>query len=251
MTRIELNYRIHLLTPLHIGTGIGLAKMVDDTVVRAGTAKGSGVRLPCIPGSSTKGKARFRCEALANTLGLCICGERKCKRNPCIICRIFGSPYVSGHLHFSDALLVEEWQSVGRPLDDDGTSNAGVRDPFSLATIRSGNKLERATRAVAPNFLFTFEYTAEDLKYDGTVEGQVCTRTIEGLELPLPLEGWLLVVGLQTIDKIGGLRSRGLGRCHITVTKLVVDGGDNLAEDLNNLLANEEYWLGLEEYEKI
>lgn len=244
MTLIELTYHIRLSTPLHIGTGTGFARMVDDTVVRAGSAKGEGERLPCIPGSSVKGKTRSRCEAIANMLGLNLCDERKCKRNPCIICRLFGSTYVSGFLYFSDALLIREWQAVGRPL----TGNSGA-NPFSLATVRTGNKSERATRTVEPDFLFSHEYAAKDLQYEGTIKGQVNSRETQGIELPLPLEGWLLIVGLQAVDKIGGLRSRGLGRCRVEVQSLFVNAEtENLAENLNELLTKEDYILGLDDY---
>jgi CRISPR/Cas system CSM-associated protein Csm3 (group 7 of RAMP superfamily) len=248
MTHIELTYQIHLKTSLHIGTGIGFARMVDDTVVRAGAAKADGVRLPYIPGSSIKGKLRSRCEAVTNTLGLKMCGERKCKSNPCIICRLFGSRYNPCHLHFSDAHLVSEWQSVGKPSGDEserGTTPA----PFALSTVRTGNKLERATRAVESNFLFSIEHAADNLIYEGSITGQVNAREIAGMETGLPVEGWVMVVGLQALDKIGGLRSRGAGRCRITITKLVVDD-DDLAGNLNDILASEEYWLGLSEYEQ-
>jgi CRISPR/Cas system CSM-associated protein Csm3 (group 7 of RAMP superfamily) len=227
MTLIELTYRIRLLTPLHIGTGTGFARMVDDTVVRAGAAKGEGVHLPCIPGSSVKGKTRSRCEAIGNMLGLDLCDKRKCKRNPCVICRLFGSTYVSGNLYFSDALLIREWQAVGRPLTNDTGS-----EPFALATVRTGNKSERATRTVEPDFLFSHEYAAKDLEYKGTIHGQICTREIEGMGQPLPVEGWLLVVGLQAVDKIGGLRSRGLGRCRIEIKELFIN---DQKEDVSSL----------------
>ena len=54
MTRIDLTYRIHVLTAMHIGTGMGFARMIDDLMVRAGPARGDGTRLPYIPGSSLK-----------------------------------------------------------------------------------------------------------------------------------------------------------------------------------------------------
>lgn len=257
MVRFDLRYQLQLLTPMHVGTGTGFAKMIDDLIVRAGPAKGNRTRLPCIPGSAVKGKVRSRCETLAQTLKLRICtspqiqadrGERRCKRRLCVICRLFGSPYASGPLCFSDALLVEEWQKVGTQPGRDSATKSDIGDPFTLAAVRAGNKMERAVHTVEPDFLFSLEHTADELQFAGSIIGQIDPRPVGGLELTLPLEGWLLVVGLQAVDKIGGLRSRGLGRCRITITSLKADG-DELAGNLDSLLAQEDYLLGVAEYE--
>jgi CRISPR/Cas system CSM-associated protein Csm3 (group 7 of RAMP superfamily) len=249
MTRIDLTYRVHVSTAMHIGTGMGFAKVVDDLVVRAGPGRDEGTRLPCLPGSSLKGKIRSRCEAVAWALGLRVCEERKCTRHLCIICRLFGSPYAPGELHFGDALLVAPWRRVGHRLGSNQTTDGEASDPFVLTTIRAGNKLERATRTVAPDFLFAFEHTADGLHYEGSIAGQVESHTLPGMNVMLPLEGWLLVVGLRTVDKIGGLHSRGLGRCRTTVTSLRIDTGEDVAGSLDTLLAQDDYFLGLSEYE--
>jgi CRISPR/Cas system CSM-associated protein Csm3 (group 7 of RAMP superfamily) len=260
MARIELLYHLRLLAPLHIGTGTGFAKMVDDLTVRAGPARGSGAQLPCIPGSAVKGKVRSRCEALAQTLKLSVCtvptdrseqetrGERRCKRHLCVICRLFGSPYTAGPLHFSDALLTKEWQIAGTRLGRDIGTDREIVDPFALTVVRTSNQIERTTRTVKPDFLFSLEHTADDLQFGGSIIGQITPRPINGLNVTLPLEGWLFVVSLQAVDKIGGLRSRGWGRCHIAITSLKVDGTE-LTADLNGLLAQEDYLLGVAEYE--
>ncbi len=248
MTRLDITYRIYLATPMHIGTGMGYAKMIDDMVTRAGPARGAGARLPCLPGSSIKGKARSRCEALASTLRLKICGERKCKMNPCIVCRIFGTAFSPGGLQFSDALL-DRKMSVFARLP--GSSRESAADPFALSAVRAGNKMERATRTVEPDFLFSIEHTADQLQYEGSIKGQVDDRNSQELNLRMPLEGWLLTVGLLSVDKVGGLRSRGMGRCRITITGFVVEGREeeDLAGDLADLLFEEDYLLGLSEYE--
>ena len=260
MARIELLYHLRLLAPVHIGTGMGFAKMVDDLTARAGPARGGGARLPYIPGSAVKGKVRSRCEALAQTLELRVCtaptarpeqetrGERRCKRRLCVICGLFGSPYAAGPLHFSDALLTKEWQRAGTRLGRDLGTGREMTDPFALTAVRTGNQIERATHTVEPDFLFSLEHTADDLQFEGSIVGQITPRPINGLNLTLPLEGWLFVVGLQAVDKVGGLRSRGWGRCRIVVTSLKVDGTE-LAADLSGLLAQEDYLLGVAEYE--
>lgn len=263
MTRLELHYEVHLRAPMHIGTGMGFAKMVDDLVVRAGPAKGDQSRLPCIPGSSLKGKIRSRCESLSHTLNLTVCtsppasqvpprlddrGPRRCKRRLCVICRLFGSPYSPGHLSFSDALLVKEWQRVGAHLGRDSSNSRDANDPHHLAAVRAGNKIERAARTVESDFLFSSEQTADDLRYAGSIIGSIDPRPVEGLNLVLPIEAWLLTLGLQAVDKIGGQRSRGLGRCRITITSLKA-GGEDLTADLDSLITREDYLLGVAEYE--
>lgn len=259
MLRLDLSYQIQLLTPMHVGTGMGFAMMADDLIVRAGPAKGNGTRFPCIPGSAIKGRIRSRCEALAAGLRLRQCasrsthlqigrGERRCKRRLCVICRLFGSRYVPGPLCFSDALLIQEWQRVGTHLTRAPAGESGGSDLFALAVVRTGNKVERAMHTVEPEFLFSLEHTTDELQFAGSIIGHVDPQPVKGLELALPLEGWLLAVGLKTLDKIGGIRSRGLGRCRITVASLKVDGND-LTTSLDSLLAHEDYLLGVPEYE--
>lgn len=242
---VALHYRIDLTTSLHIGTGIGFARMVDDTVCRAGPELGSEVRLPCIPGSSLKGKVRSRCEALARSFELHLCdkGGRVCKRHPCIICRLFGSAYTPGRLRFADALLTEPWRLLARP--ESSQEAAMAHEPFALSTVRMGNKLERATRTVEQEFLFSLEHTADQLQFAGSIHGHLEDRRIAGETLVLPAEAWLLLVGLQLVDKLGGGRSRGLGRCRITVSHLSIDGGENMIDSL----PHDECLLGLNDYE--
>jgi len=228
---------------------MGFTKMVDETICRAGPALGGRARLPCVPGSSVKGKVRSRCEALANSLGLRLCekGERVCKQSPCIICRLFGSAYNPGRLRFSDALLIEPWRRFARP--EFGREAETARDPFILSSVRMGNKLERATRTVEQDLLFSLEHTANRLQFGGSIQGYLDDRTFAGDALTLPVEAWLLIVGLRLVDKLGGGRSRGLGRCCIMISSLTLDGGENLADDLPAILLTDECLLGLSEYE--
>lgn len=182
-------------------------------------------------------------------LKLSVCGdsaERKCKRNPCLLCRLFGSTFNQGTLYFSDALLVREFVRLGSPRPEENHP-----DPFALSLVRAGNKVERATRTVEPDFLFSIESTAEELQFEGSITGMIESLHADEINVPLPLEGWLLIIGLRAVDKIGGLRSRGLGRCRIAVTELIVDGRnkENLASELSELLSREDYLSGLSEYE--
>lgn len=86
---VRLEYRVNLTTPLHIGTGMGFAQMVDDTLVRAMSKEKSGsyapdLRVPYIPGSSLKGKLRYQTQRLADLFGIKVCArtqeERVCKK---------------------------------------------------------------------------------------------------------------------------------------------------------------------------
>jgi len=183
---------------------------------------------------------------LANRMNIRMCGEQRCKRNPCIICRLFGSTYTPGRLHFSDALLVQEWQRI---VQSDNRQTA--QNPFELSIVRMGTKLERATHIVEPDFLFSFEQTADGLRFKGSIVGQVDVRSHSGVSTDLPLEVWILVVALQLVDKVGGLRSRGLGRCKISVNEVKIDENTSLTyNQLIDLLRQDDYLLGLTEYEQ-
>lgn len=240
MAKVDLIYHIDLHTGIHIGSGLGFAKMVDETICRAGSAKGDGAKLPYVPGSSVKGKVKSRCESLANRLNIRVCKDRKCKQNLCVICRLFGSPFTPGGLRFSDAILVKDWENI---------ADHRIQDPFELSIIRTGNKLERATRTTEQDFLFSYEQTADGLRFEGAITGEVNILPQDAkLYSQLSMEIWLLIVGLQLVDKIGGGRSHGLGRCSINVDK--INGNDLQQNQILNLLGQDEYPLGLSEYDQ-
>ncbi|MGV3720921.1 MAG: RAMP superfamily CRISPR-associated protein [Actinomycetota bacterium] len=212
--KVQLTYTLSFETASHVGAGLGFARMVDELVVRAGPARGQGSRLPYVPGTTLKGRVRREVERLAAALQLRTHsrapGGRVCKDAACLSCRLFGSTFRQGSLYFSEAFL------------DPALVRAPSSDRFALAQVRAGTRVERATRCVERKLLFSRENAGAGLVFQASVQGYLDPRP--GQESKLPLELWLLLAGLRSLEKVGGGRTRGLGRCDIQLVSLEVDG---------------------------
>jgi CRISPR/Cas system CSM-associated protein Csm3 (group 7 of RAMP superfamily) len=103
MATIDL--KITLQTPLHIGTD-------SATTVTARSVRDARGR-PCIPASTLKGLHRSATERVAAALGLPICGapvaSHMCHpiggQAACVVCRIFGSPWLPGKVVYRDLVV--------------------------------------------------------------------------------------------------------------------------------------------------
>lgn len=259
MRLLHLEYRVRFCQAMRVGAGLGFARIVDDSIVRT-AGPGPGPWLPYIPGSSIKGRVRSHCQQLGYALSrsmdqagrkskLMPCDAvRVCKNDPCVQCRLFGSPFTPGSLRFSDARLSQEMQAL---LGLSDSSQPSAQDPFVYSQARTGIKLERATRTVEPDFLFSLEHADPDLVFEGSITGLINLRPpLPGTEQGLPAELWLLVVGLRMVDKLGGMKSRGLGRCRIEITRLVTDGCNDLTTRLDELLGEGDSLLGVDYYDE-
>ncbi|MFQ6028578.1 MAG: RAMP superfamily CRISPR-associated protein [Dehalococcoidia bacterium] len=248
--RIDLEYLVQLQGPIHVGSGVGFARMVDDLMVRTSLPDRPEVEVPYIPGSTIKGRVRANSRRLADLLGLTVCNrggqDRVCKQLPCIQCRLFGSTFFPGELNFQDSLLTLDWQTLAllpHSRRDDGLA------PLALSSIRQGNQLERGTRTTQPDFLFSMEHTAEQLRFTGKITGSFTPAHPEGWTSLLPQECWMLISSLQMVDKIGGMKGRGLGRCKVQVSALRVDNTEWSTEDLDLFLYDQESLDDLRRYE--
>ena len=229
---IELTYRIHFHTPVHVGTGYGFAGFLDSVVVRDGQGH------IYLPGSTIKGKARAAARRLAHGLGL---GAQLCPAGtpcglargaPCPVCRLFGSPQFPGQLHFDNVQLPEHYRELLTALAE--------RDPLAarqaITQPRTGVMLSRRRRAARPEHLFTYELVRTDLPLSGRIVGEVIGR--EGWSAQDLREDLALLWGaLKLVTHLGRARGRGLGRCSIEVTSVEVDGQPFTAEDYASTLS--------------
>jgi CRISPR-associated RAMP protein (TIGR02581 family) len=221
------NYRYiltgHLTTEtgLHVGSGYGSPR-TDATVVRDAWDR------PYIPGSSFKGALRSAVERLV--AGWKAGGVTSCQlssdrpicltTNPawqeaysrlieggpdegklvtflegnqglCDTCRLFGSPQRQSRLLVSDL-----------PLIADG-------DDKPQGEIRHGVGIDRDTLTARERIKYDFEALPSQLRF----------RIQLTLERPSPLDVGLLALGLQEMVlgfvPLGGIRTRGLGRCKL------------------------------------
>lgn len=231
--RIILIGRLETVTGLHVGSGYG-SERTDATVVR--DAWGA----PFIPGSSFKGALRSTVERLiagVEDLGVsscqlterpdsdCLTANSKWQKQYsdlqesmsgddfdesklvtflrgshgiCDTCWLFGSPYNQSRLLVKDLT----WRP-GRQADAE-----------KRGEIRHGVGIDRDTQTARDQIKYDFEALPSQLSFD--VELVV--------EKPSDLDLALLAVGLQEMIHgfvpLGGIRSRGLGRCQLHLERV-------------------------------
>lgn len=211
-------------TGLHVGSGYGSAR-TDATVVRDFWGR------PYIPGSSFKGALRSAVERLIAGLvdsslqscqlidgtSICLSTDRTrqdsfsdlAEQNPpekalidflndpakglCDTCMLFGSPFSQARLSVADLPL------------------AGTAEQAAASEIRHGVGIDRDTLTARERIKFDFEALPSQLHFAVELT----------LDRPSALDLGLLALGLQEMAlglvPLGGIRSRGLGRCTLAL----------------------------------
>ncbi|MGQ9512219.1 RAMP superfamily CRISPR-associated protein [Thermodesulfitimonas sp.] len=148
--KVDITYRLKLITPVHVGTGTGGSGFLDKYVYRQGGC-------PVIPGSTVKGRLRAAVTALARA-GVYGVAE-VCRRTDdctCLVCLIFGrAGWGRGALYFEDA----------RGTGDDVNRWVGVR---------AGISMDRYRRVARDGALYTVETVGgENIVFEGRISGFV------------------------------------------------------------------------------
>lgn len=161
-------YALTFRAPVGVFTGLGIAGLVDRTVVRDVDG------VPWIPGSTVKGRWRFFAERLllsgADELAPLWHHEVKgphCKNlsEACTLCRLFGNPSLPSLLRVGQASLGEPWREVVRALLE-ADRNPVVRPDVE---VRPGIALSRRRRSALPDHLFQDEAAPAGLRFEGTL----------------------------------------------------------------------------------
>lgn len=202
--KVDLQLRLELLTPLHIGTGYGLAGYIDARTLTDYEG------YPYIPGSSLKGRLRYYLQRLQSTLGR---GQGK----PDPLVNLFGKEDKVGGLFFTDLRLDEAWANLVQRLRSRTDRETPVE---GLLTQRQTNVMLSRLRGVAvEQRLFTVETVPPHLRFDGRIRGHLGDRgrtvSINGGHYPRDLA--LLVAASRALTHLGGRKSRGLGRCRLII----------------------------------
>ena len=224
-SRYHITGEIVMDTALHIG-GHGSSTITDSPIIRNGDNQ------PFIPGSSLKGAFRAAVERIVpNVQGLRTCGlsddveacatrlrdKTKDKQLDeqamlelldnilCDVCRVFGSTHLASAALFHDAPMTDAW-----------------RDLLEVPTqIRDGVGIDRDSERARDGVKFDFEVVPPQATFEFNLI----------LENPTGEALGLIALGIQEFRggmvPLGGIRSRGLGRCHLDITNVqYVDFGD-------------------------
>ncbi len=211
--RYRITGRIVLDTALHIG-GREAITVTESPVIRDGNG------YPFIPGSSLKGAFRAAVERLVpNIPGMRSCGLSD-KENSCAVilrgstkdkqldedeilcllndvlcdtCRTFGTTHLISAAFFHDAPLSKEWRTL----------------PEVPTQIRDGVSIDRDSERAREGFKFDYEVVPPQAQFEFALT----------LENPGKRDLGLIALGLHEFKNgmipLGGIRSRGLGRCHL------------------------------------
>lgn len=220
LARYRITGRIVMDTALHIGGGRNPSAATDSPVVRDGAGR------PFIPGSSLKGAFRAAVERLVpNFPHLKTCGlsdvpdscanrlrdELKDRKNIpeaelletldrilCDTCRTFGSTHLASVALFQDVPISETWRAL----------------PEVPTQIRDGVGIDRDSERAREGIKYDFEVVPPQTSFDFAL----------ALENPTERDLGLVALGLQEfiggMIPLGGIRSRGLGRCHLEEVKV-------------------------------
>jgi CRISPR/Cas system CMR subunit Cmr4 (Cas7 group RAMP superfamily) len=245
--RIHIEYKLTFTTPFHCGTGLRVG-LIDRTIVRDNDG------YLYVPGSTIKGVMREYCEQLCHlydedidSIYTLINKPDKSKADLdrireaiasphdtraalwaltqpiSMTTRVFGSRHHPGHLFFEDARQTNKEEYDGREHDEDskGKYKSLQTDLYTQA------RLDRPTRTAVAGALYTSEFGIKDFTFAGSINGWLQCSKIE-----MPADNpdgptyslLLLLAGLHMIDRLGGNKSAGKGKCRCEVDKVAING---------------------------
>jgi len=209
-TRYLFTGQLVMESGLHIGGGRDTLGTTDSAVMKYLDDR------PYIPGSSLKGAFRSAVERASasfpkiRSCGLTAQNDTACPTakglgpdvpkaddevlaNLCATCRLFGSPYMAGKVRFSDLQVIQ-------------TSWAG------LTEVRDGVGIDRDTDCAVDRIKYDYEVVPSETEFEFRL-------IAENLDVGNS-EMALLAIGIRELQAgmipIGGIRTRGLGRCRLT-----------------------------------
>lgn len=235
--RIAIDYTLTFETPFHLGTGMS-AGLIDRTIVRDHDG------YLYVPGSSFKGVLRERCEILErlyeafdpDMLTLIDSPHNEyialsgLGRFVTMITRIFGSHHHPGHLFFDDAYLTgDEKEQFTDPNQEQAREKTDSYRQLQV-DLYTQARLDRPTRTAVPGALYTSEFGVRSLVFEGKISGWLECTPVEEIENGPTYSLLLLLAGLHMIERMGGNKSTGKGKCSCEITKLFVEGNEYTKE---------------------
>jgi len=218
MTRLYVQINpllIEIDGPLAVTTGFRRG-LIHRTVERDAAG------LAYIPASSLKGRVRRACEQVGRQVGLRVCRAPRpngmCSahtQQPCLVCRVFGTPGRGSGLHWQDARLAQDYRNIF--VGDEANRQAQFY-------TRTQVQLSRSLGIAAPDHLFTSEFAIENLRFESAITGWLDVTPIAGEEATGGYELLLLLAGLQLVNTLGSGSSRGAGHSTIHLPRQVTVG---------------------------
>jgi len=192
MTRIDVTLTFQ--TPLNIGSGAQRGTLADRAMIKDHDG------WPYVPASAFKGCLRHAVEQVAAGLGIpvCVTHQDMCPRGGeyCAVCRIFGSPWLSGKLYFA-RLELRGPQSLLEHRE-----HLRKAKQYPVTTHRYGVAISRRRGVAEDKLLYTTELLKPgvNLIFGGEMEGDLSPGQVA-----------LMLAGLKMLPALGRGKSGGLG----------------------------------------
>ncbi len=210
---VKLTYTLTFESAFHCGSG--LSRLLLDRAVRRDV---NGHLF--VPGATVKGALRHRCEQLATLFGLAARSphdERGALAEyiaPDLPSRLFGSRLHPGGLYFDDLRMQDEDRNIFR--------HSPLRHKLQT-TERTQVSLSRRTGTAKPELLFSSELGLADVGFEGEISGHIIDLPLDGEPGSPTYALLLLLAGLLSLDRLGGNKSTGIGRCRVEIKSLHVN----------------------------
>jgi len=140
-----------------------------------------------------------------------------------MITRIFGSQNIPGLLFFDDAHQAE---NDLQQYDSPERSGKGKYKSLQVS-LSTQVRLNRPTRTAVPGALYTSEFGTNDLVFKGAIQGWLGCTAIDSIAqhgITPTYSLLLLLAGLHIVERIGGNKSTGKGRCECAITRMEMNG---------------------------
>jgi len=207
MLEVEIKLTVTLRSAMHIGTGFGLAQLIDDRIVQGPHPDVPGEEFPYIPGSSLKGRLRHHTRELTQLLF----------KNPAdmtaIEGRLFGYDHTPGLLRYCNSYLDPLFAGELSRLR--GGSHTAV-----TSNDRTFVSLSRERRVALEQRLFRIEVAESGLQYSSRIHGYLPVESALG-------DLGLLVAAMKMVTNLGGHKGRGLGDCEVNPGEAVLRAADS------------------------
>jgi len=201
---IDITLAIKFKSPFIIGSGFGAAGIIDLCTVK--DANG----VVNLPATSIKGKIRAEFRKIMHSMGKHVCdlpGQKICKddiKRSCVICRIFGSEFHESAVIFEDGMMDYNYYKVFNKTEKNSVL------PRVQAAMRTGIKVDRRFKTAAEEALFVLE---------ASNPCPIFTSRIYGKAILTDDEYTVFKQTICSITHLGGNKSRGFGRCEISLVE--------------------------------
>lgn len=237
--RVRIEYDLTFESLWHCGTGIREV-LIDRTVMR------DHEQYLYVPGSTFKGVLREHCEHLARFFapdGQSIASPHDAEaalltignNRPDMVTRIFGSQTSPGQLFFDDAR--QDKDSLAQYDSRQGNHTDKGKYKGMQVMLYTQARMNRPTRTAVPGALYTSEFGSNEIVFKGIIQGWLTCNAIPA-DARLVFEqaeqkGFtptysflLLLAGLRLIERLGGNKSTGKGKCVCNIMKVDLNGAE-------------------------